>query len=45
MFKKLKEYGYEFVAPAHGELACGSVGTGRLADLAEIVAKTTELIK
>ncbi len=33
---RMKERGIEFVDPEHGELACGTVGEGRLADLAEI---------
>ncbi len=32
----LKERGVEFVEPEHGELACGTVGPGRLADLERI---------
>lgn len=43
--KKLKEYGYEFVLPASGELACGSEGVGRLADLSDITARIAKLIK
>lgn len=35
--ERLKAYGYQFVEPAEGDLACGSVGKGRLADIAEIV--------
>lgn len=30
--KKLKKYGYEFVSPVVGELACGDTGTGKMAD-------------
>lgn len=33
---KLKERGYLFLAPASGELACGSEGVGRLAEPEEI---------
>ncbi|MHC1683254.1 MAG: bifunctional phosphopantothenoylcysteine decarboxylase/phosphopantothenate--cysteine ligase CoaBC [Clostridiaceae bacterium] len=29
---KLKEYGYEFIEPQSGRLACGDVGVGKLAD-------------
>ncbi len=34
--KKLKSYGYEFINPSSGRLACGDVGDGKLADTAEI---------
>ncbi len=34
--KKLREYGYFFVEPGIGELACGEVGYGRLADIETI---------
>lgn len=30
--RKLKEYGYKFIEPDEGRLACGDVGTGKLAD-------------
>jgi phosphopantothenoylcysteine decarboxylase/phosphopantothenate--cysteine ligase len=30
--KKLKQYGYEFIEPDSGRLACGDVGSGKLAD-------------
>lgn len=42
---RLKEYGYVFVDPGCGELACGSSGQGRLADLAVILAKAEELLQ
>lgn len=29
---KLKEYGYEFIDPQSGRLACGDIGVGKLAD-------------
>lgn len=29
---KLKEYGYEFIEPQSGRLACGDIGVGKLAD-------------
>lgn len=35
--KKLKDYGYEFINPSSGRLACGDVGNGKLADTEEIV--------
>jgi phosphopantothenoylcysteine decarboxylase/phosphopantothenate--cysteine ligase len=34
----LAERGFLFVAPGTGELACGEMGTGRMADPAEVVA-------
>ncbi|MBU1999267.1 MAG: flavoprotein [Candidatus Omnitrophota bacterium] len=34
---KLKALGFKFVEPKKGELACGKVGTGCLADIEEIV--------
>ncbi|WP_346878611.1 bifunctional phosphopantothenoylcysteine decarboxylase/phosphopantothenate--cysteine ligase CoaBC [Clostridium sp. UBA7791] len=34
--KKLKGYGYEFINPSSGRLACGDVGNGKLADTEEI---------
>lgn len=30
--KRLKSYGYDFISPAKGRLACGDVGEGKLAD-------------
>jgi phosphopantothenoylcysteine decarboxylase/phosphopantothenate--cysteine ligase len=33
----LKAHGYQFVDPIEGDLACGSVGKGKLADIAEII--------
>lgn len=35
--KKLKKYGYEFIEPASGRLACGDIGKGKLADTEDIV--------
>ena len=34
---KLKAYGYEFITPATGNLACGYVGEGRLAKVDTII--------
>ena len=34
--KKLKEFGYDFIAPAIGRLACGDIGEGKLAQTEEI---------
>ncbi len=35
--QKLLKLGYRFVMPAQGELACGEIGWGRLADLPDIL--------
>lgn len=35
---KLKKLGYRFVDPVEGRLACGDVGTGKMAEPADIVA-------
>lgn len=35
----LKGYGYDFVMPESGELACGDIGDGRLADVENIVSE------
>ncbi|MGL4774411.1 MAG: bifunctional phosphopantothenoylcysteine decarboxylase/phosphopantothenate--cysteine ligase CoaBC, partial [Clostridium sp.] len=35
--KKLKDFGYEFIEPASGRLACGDVGSGKLASPETIV--------
>ncbi len=35
--KKLKDLGYEFIGPEKGELACGDVGIGRLAEVEKII--------
>ena len=37
--KKLKDFGYEFIEPASGRLACGDVGVGKLADVNTIVER------
>ncbi|MNM46483.1 MULTISPECIES: bifunctional phosphopantothenoylcysteine decarboxylase/phosphopantothenate--cysteine ligase CoaBC [Clostridium] len=34
--EKLKSFGYEFIEPASGRLACGDVGAGKLADVEDI---------
>lgn len=39
--RKLKEYGYEFIEPASGRLACGDVGGGKLADT-ELISDVVE---
>ena len=44
--RKLKNYGYDFIEPASGRLACGDIGTGKLADVNVIVNKVmSEIIK
>ena len=35
--KKLTQYGYKFIEPASGRLACGDIGKGKLADTDDIV--------
>ena len=42
--KKLKDYGYHFVEPEVGYLACGTNSVGRLADIKNIVEKIKEVI-
>ena len=37
--KKLKKYGFYFVDPEYGEMACGGLGVGRLAGLESILGK------
>ncbi|MEK6808646.1 MAG: flavoprotein, partial [Nanoarchaeota archaeon] len=34
--RKLRKYGFEFIGPNFGELACGDIGKGRLAEAKEI---------
>lgn len=41
---QLKEDGCHFVGPASGDLACGYQGQGRLSEVADILAKATELL-
>lgn len=40
---KLKRFGYHFVDPDYGEMACGGEGWGRLARLDRIVASVIEV--
>lgn len=42
--ERLRARGAEFVGPAQGMLACGYEGTGRLADVGEIVARAEALL-
>ena len=43
--KKLKEYGYKFIEPATGHLACGYDGKGKLAKKEDIIDYVKVLIK
>ena len=43
--KQLKEDGVYFVEPIEGELACKTVGTGKLEDVENIVRQAMELLK
>jgi phosphopantothenoylcysteine synthetase/decarboxylase len=42
--ERLSARGASFVGPAEGMLACGYEGTGRLADVAEIVAHAQQIV-
>lgn len=42
--EKLKKYGYEFIEPASGRLACGDLGKGKLADVNIIVERVLEAL-
>ncbi|WP_032121792.1 bifunctional phosphopantothenoylcysteine decarboxylase/phosphopantothenate--cysteine ligase CoaBC [Clostridium amazonitimonense] len=41
---KLKKYGYEFIEPASGRLACGDEGRGKLADTKYIADKIESML-
>ncbi len=41
--ERLKANGYQFVGPIEGDLACGSVGKGRLAEIEEIIEKIEDI--
>lgn len=43
--EKLKKCGYTFIEPKEGKLACGTKGTGHIADLEDIVQKIEESLK
>lgn len=43
--KKLKEYGYHFIEPDTGNLACGYKAIGKLADKDKIIEYLKDLIK
>lgn len=42
--EKLKSYGYEFIEPASGRLACGDIGRGKLADVNTIVQSVLDAL-
>jgi phosphopantothenoylcysteine synthetase/decarboxylase len=41
----LKDFGYDFVMPQIGELACGDVGRGKLAATGDIIEKVKMILK
>lgn len=41
---KLKDYGYHFIAPASGRLACGDIGEGKLADVDDILKVAEDIL-
>jgi phosphopantothenoylcysteine decarboxylase/phosphopantothenate--cysteine ligase len=43
-FQRLKEWGIETVGPAEGNLACGTVGPGRMVEPDEILAAIANLL-
>lgn len=42
--KMLCERGHHLIGPASGSMACGETGTGRLAEVPDILAATTDLL-
>ena len=40
----LRQRGYHFIDPAHGSMACGETGTGRMADVTNIIQATQALL-
>jgi phosphopantothenoylcysteine decarboxylase/phosphopantothenate--cysteine ligase len=42
--KKLKTYGYSFIEPACGRLACGDTGNGKLADVDDILDEIIQIL-
>ena len=42
---RLSEYGYNFVLPQKGDLACGDNGVGRLSDLQNIFDEILKTVK
>ena len=43
--EKLKQYGYLFIEPSVGNLACGTSGIGRLEDPEQIVKEVIQILK
>lgn len=43
--KKLKSIGYKFAEPIKGRLACGEVGAGCLAEVANIIKEVKKILK
>jgi phosphopantothenoylcysteine decarboxylase/phosphopantothenate--cysteine ligase len=43
--KKLKSYGYKFVEPRKGRLACGKTGIGCLAEIETIIKEVKSILK
>ena len=43
--EKLKVYGYGFIEPGSGRLACGDIGVGKLADVSDIVERVLVELK
>ena len=43
--KKLKAYGYRFIDPAEGLLACGDTGRGKLADVEDILTVSQKILE
>lgn len=41
---RLKKFGYKFIAPRKGKLACGSEGVGCLADIEEIISRLQQIL-
>ena len=41
---KLQELGFKIIEPTSGELACGAIGEGRLADIEDIVKETLTIL-
>ncbi|HPW45763.1 MAG TPA: flavoprotein [bacterium] len=42
---RLREFGYNFIEPESGELACGDSGSGRLPDLEKILHAVKEILR
>ena len=42
--KKLKSYGYNFIGPAIGDMACGEYGEGKMSDPQEIFDKINDFL-